>query len=106
MVALIEVSASTVPSTVTLSPSLIALHDPPLKLVELVVRTVRAFTTKVSAGHWPCNDEISPLTVVDDAGGVPAWLTATFTPPTTIVPVRDVEVFAAIVKPTVPLPVP
>ena len=52
-VAVIELSVSTVPSTVTSSPSSIVLHDPALKSVELVVRTVRAFTTNVSVGHWP-----------------------------------------------------
>jgi hypothetical protein len=106
MVAVIELSACTVPSTVTSSPSSIALHDPPLKLVELVVRTVRAFTRNVSVGHWPCSDEISPLTV-DEGGGAPAWLTGTFSPPTTIAPVRDAAaVFSAISNPIVALPLP
>jgi hypothetical protein len=53
------------------------LHDPPLKFVELVVRTVRAFTRKVSVGHWPCSDEIAPLTVDEGVGEAAAWLTVT-----------------------------
>jgi hypothetical protein len=105
-VAVIELSVSTTPSTVTSSPSSMAVHDAALNFVSLVVRTVRPLTTNVSVGHWPWSDEIAPLTV-GGAGGAAAWLIATSAPPITMAPVRDaVEVFSATLNEIVALPVP
>jgi hypothetical protein len=94
---------ATVPLPLPLAPEVIVSQESLLVAVQLqpaIVVTVAALDPPVAAGFTVVGDTVN-------THGAPCWLTVTVWPATVKVPVRgDEEVFAAMLKATVPLPEP